>query len=53
MTKNRIELPDGRYLIYYRFEDEQDQEASAPCAAAGAEAVKENPPSDETNEAGR
>jgi hypothetical protein len=27
MIKEKITLPDGRYLIYYRFEDEKPPEA--------------------------
>ncbi len=33
MIKKRITLPDGRYLIYYNFEDErakEDKKESAP-----------------------
>ncbi len=28
MEKRRITLPDGRYLIYYRFDDEKKPESS-------------------------
>jgi len=33
MTKREIETPDGRYIIYYSFEDEEpetDDDAACP-----------------------
>jgi len=40
MTKKRIVLPDGRYLIYYTFEDQGPAPADAKADAAKAKTGK-------------
>ncbi len=38
MTKKKITLPDGRYLIYFRFDEAKDDE---PDSAASAQPVSQ------------
>ena len=41
MNRRQITLPDGRYLIFYTFEDEPAPQSSQHAAAAEKEAGRE------------
>ena len=43
MEKRRITLNDGRYLIYYSFEDEENLKPSPPEVASSSESETKQP----------